>query len=193
VLILDEPTNDLDTDMLVAMEDLLDTWPGTLLVISHDRYLLERVTDNQYAVMDGHFTHLPNGVDQYLALRSKQMAAPSVSVAAAATAQAASAPAEGSSGSSPSASASVSAPAAAKPIPKVSGAELRNAEKEFGSIERKIAKQQADVASVHERMATHDQSDFAGLADLSAEISRIEGVIADLEMRWLVLSDLLGH
>jgi ATP-binding cassette subfamily F protein uup len=195
VLILDEPTNDLDTDMLVAMEDLLDTWPGTLLVISHDRYLLERVTDNQYAVMDGHFTHLPNGVDQYLALRSKQMAAPSVSVAAAATAQGNSASAEGSPGSSASASASApaSAPVAAKPVPKVSGAELRNAEKEFGSIERKIAKQQADVAAVHERMATHDQSDFAGLGELSAEISRIEGVIADLEMRWLVLSDLLGH
>src|SRR5690625_6317869 len=53
VLILDEPTNDLDTDVLAAMEDLLDTWPGTLLVVSHDRYLLERVTDQQYAVMDG--------------------------------------------------------------------------------------------------------------------------------------------
>ena len=202
VLILDEPTNDLDTDMLVAMEDLLDTWPGTLLVISHDRYLLERVTDNQYAVMDGHFTHLPNGVDQYLALRAKQAAAPSVSVAAAATAgtasasSATSAPASASASSATSSapvSASTSAPAAAKPVPKVSGAELRNAEKEFGSIERKIAKQQGDVAAVHERMAAHDQSDYTGLAELSAEISRIEGVIADLEMRWLELSDLLGH
>jgi ATP-binding cassette subfamily F protein uup len=191
VLILDEPTNDLDTDMLVAMEDLLDTWPGTLLVISHDRYLLERVTDNQYAVMDGHFTHLPNGVDQYLALRAKQAAAPGVSVAAAATAGTASASA--SETSSPAAVSPASSPSAAKPVPKVSGAELRNAEKEFGSIERKIAKQQGDVAAVHERMAAHDQSDYTGLAELSAEISRIEGVIADLEMRWLELSDLLGH
>jgi ATP-binding cassette subfamily F protein uup len=191
VLILDEPTNDLDTDMLVAMEDLLDTWPGTLLVISHDRYLLERVTDNQYAVMDGHFTHLPNGVDQYLALRAKQAAAPSVSVAAAATAGNASASAPETSTSA--AVSPASAPAAAKPVPKVSGAELRNAEKEFGSIERKIAKQQGDVAAVHERMAAHDQSDYAGLAELSAEISHIEGVIADLEIRWLELSDLLGH
>ncbi|MEG2386585.1 MAG: ABC-F family ATP-binding cassette domain-containing protein, partial [Aurantimicrobium sp.] len=116
VLILDEPTNDLDTDMLVAMEDLLDTWPGTLLVISHDRYLLERITDNRYAVLEGHFTHLPNGVDQYLALRAKQMAAPSISVTAQATAT------------------------MNKPVPKLAGAELRNAEKEFGSIERKIAK-----------------------------------------------------
>jgi len=69
VLILDEPTNDLDTDMLAAMEDLLDTWPGTLLVVSHDRYLLERVTDQQYAVIDHGFRHLPRGVDEYLELR----------------------------------------------------------------------------------------------------------------------------
>jgi energy-coupling factor transporter ATP-binding protein EcfA2 len=70
LLILDEPTNDLDTDMLVAMEDLLDTWPGTLLVVSHDRYLLERITDNQFAVLDGHLRHLTRGVDQYLELRA---------------------------------------------------------------------------------------------------------------------------
>jgi len=74
VLILDEPTNDLDTDMLAAIEDLLDTFPGTLLVVSHDRYLLERVTDNQYAVLDGHLRHLPRGVDQYLELRAAQNA-----------------------------------------------------------------------------------------------------------------------
>jgi len=72
VLILDEPTNDLDTDMLAAMEDLLDTWPGTLLVVSHDRYLLERVTDQQFAVIDEGFQHLPRGVDQYLELRKSR-------------------------------------------------------------------------------------------------------------------------
>ncbi len=70
VLILDEPTNDLDTDMLAAMEDLLDSWPGTLIVVTHDRYLLERVTDMQYALLgDGHLRHLPGGVDEYLKLR----------------------------------------------------------------------------------------------------------------------------
>lgn len=67
VLILDEPTNDLDTDMLAALEDLLDSWPGTLIVVSHDRYLMERTTDNQYAIFpSGTFRHLPGGVDQYL-------------------------------------------------------------------------------------------------------------------------------
>ena len=70
VLILDEPTNDLDTDMLAAIEDLLDIWPGTLIVVSHDRYLLERVTDNQYGLLgDTNLRHLPGGVDQYLQLK----------------------------------------------------------------------------------------------------------------------------
>lgn len=69
-LILDEPTNDLDTDMLAQVEDLLDSWPGTLIVVSHDRYLLERTTDMQYALLgDGALRHLPRGVDQYLELR----------------------------------------------------------------------------------------------------------------------------
>ena len=76
VLILDEPTNDMDTDMLAAIEDLLDTWPGTLLVVSHDRYLLERVTDHQYAVLDTHLRHLPGGVDEYLRLRAAADQAP---------------------------------------------------------------------------------------------------------------------
>lgn len=76
VLILDEPTNDLDTDMLAAMEDLLDIWPGTLIVVSHDRYLLERVTDNQYALLgDGRLRHLTGGVDQYLMLKRPKQAA----------------------------------------------------------------------------------------------------------------------
>ena len=86
LLILDEPTNDLDTDMLAQVEDLLDSWPGTLIVVSHDRYLLERVTDMQYALLgDGALRHLPRGVDQYLELRgaagkaATQQAAPRVS------------------------------------------------------------------------------------------------------------------
>ncbi len=72
VLILDEPTNDVDTDMLTAMEDLLDSWPGTLLVVSHDRYLVERITDTQYAILGGGLRHLPGGVDEYLRLRAQE-------------------------------------------------------------------------------------------------------------------------
>ena len=66
VLIMDEPGNDLDTDMLAVMEDLIDTWPGTLIVVSHDRYLLERVTDQQFALIGGKIRHLPGGVQDYL-------------------------------------------------------------------------------------------------------------------------------
>ncbi|PWL20686.1 MAG: glycerophosphodiester phosphodiesterase [Candidatus Aquiluna sp. XM-24bin5] len=81
VLILDEPTNDLDTDMLAAIEDLLDIWPGTLIVVSHDRYLLERVTDNQYGLLgDTNLRHLPGGVDQYLQLKVPKMQAQSKQV-----------------------------------------------------------------------------------------------------------------
>jgi ATPase subunit of ABC transporter with duplicated ATPase domains len=85
VLILDEPTNDLDTDMLTAMEDVLDTWPGTLIVVSHDRYLIERVTDQQYAVVGGHLRHLPSGVDEYLALTDAEAAVPEPAVAGSAS------------------------------------------------------------------------------------------------------------
>lgn len=75
VLVLDEPTNDVDTDMLAATEDLLDSWPGTLIVVTHDRYLLERVTDQQYAILDGRLRHLPGGVDEYLRLATNHPAA----------------------------------------------------------------------------------------------------------------------
>ena len=75
VLLLDEPTNDVDTDMLTATEDLLDSWPGTLIVVSHDRYLLERVTDQQYAILDGRLRHLPGGIDEYLRLAAHSAAA----------------------------------------------------------------------------------------------------------------------
>jgi ATP-binding cassette subfamily F protein uup len=70
LLVLDEPSNDLDIDTLLALEDLLDSWPGTLVVVSHDRYLVERVCDDVYAIADDlALRHLPGGIDQYLAER----------------------------------------------------------------------------------------------------------------------------
>src|SRR6202041_3081715 len=82
VLILDEPTNDMDTDMLAVIEDLLDSWPGTLIVVSHDRYLLERVTDQQYAILGGRLRHLPGGIDEYLRLTAEATAARAAPAAA---------------------------------------------------------------------------------------------------------------
>lgn len=171
VLILDEPTNDLDTDMLAAMEDLLDSFPGTLLVVSHDRYLIERVTDQQYAVTDGHFRHLPGGVEQYLELRKKQISAQDAESAA--------------SGTTSSGSASKTGK------PALGGAELRNAQKEIASIDRKVAKAQDKIAATHEKLAVHDQGDYEGLAALSAELQRLEASVAEHETRWLELSELL--
>jgi ATP-binding cassette subfamily F protein uup len=77
VLLLDEPTNDLDIDTLNALEDLLDSWPGTLIVVSHDRYLVERVCDNVWALMgDGKVTMLTGGIEEYLERRRTTAAAP---------------------------------------------------------------------------------------------------------------------
>lgn len=178
VLILDEPSNDLDTDMLAAMEDLLDTWPGTLLVVSHDRYLMERVTDQQYAVIDGSFRHLPGGVDEYLAL-----SAAGAGGSAAGSAQARS--------TAPTQKASAQE-AETSTKPKVSGAEQRAAQKESGTIERRLAKLATEQEKLSEQMSAHDPSDYAGLAALGEQQQTLQDEIDELEMRWLELSELLG-
>jgi ATP-binding cassette subfamily F protein uup len=164
VLILDEPTNDLDTDILAAIEDLLDSWPGTLIVVSHDRYLLERVTDNQYGIFDGRMLHLPGGVEQYLKIRASLPE-----------------PVEGKVSTSSTSAES-----------KLSGAELRNAEKELGSVSRKLEKVTGKISEIHDRMAAHDQNDYVGLGALSTEISALENEMEELELRWLELSEELG-
>ncbi|WP_437584470.1 ABC-F family ATP-binding cassette domain-containing protein [Paramicrobacterium sp. CJ85] len=174
VLILDEPTNDMDTDMLTAIEDLLDSWPGTLIVVSHDRYLIERVTDQQYAVMNGHLRHLPGGVDEFLRLRREQERT---------DAEAAAPPARASSAGAPTPAASSHS--------RLGGAERRTAEKELASVDRKIAKLQKQVADVHQELADHDQSDYEGLGELTARLQSLEGEVSDLETRWLELSELL--
>jgi ATPase subunit of ABC transporter with duplicated ATPase domains len=164
VLILDEPTNDLDTDMLAAMEDLLDSWPGTLLVVSHDRYLIERVTDQQYAILDGRLRHLPGGVEEYLAIRRSGAGDAGVS--------------------RPGASGSAGRSAQ-------SGAARREAEKELAAIDRRLAKAADAIRAQHEEFAAHDQSDYVGLAALQTRLSEREAEAAALEERWLELSERL--
>ncbi len=163
VLILDEPTNDLDTDMLAAIEDLLDTFPGTLLVVSHDRYLVERVTDQQYAVMNGALRHLPRGVDQYLELRAAQDKAAN---------------------NAPTAS--------TKTTPKLGGAELRTTQKEFAAAGRKLEKFTGQIAELHAKLAGHDQGDYVGLGEISKQLQSVEAAQSELELRWLELEELLG-
>lgn len=164
VLILDEPTNDMDTDMLAAIEDLLDSWPGTLLVVSHDRYFLERVTDQQYAILDGRLRHLPGGVDEYLRLRQLQEAAP----------------------------ASVTKTDAAAAPSGLDGAELRAAQKEIASLERRIQKLTDQVDKAKHALADHDQSDYAGLGDRMKKIGEQESEIEELELRWFELTEQIG-
>src|SRR5215207_6066147 len=179
VLILDEPTNDLDTDMLAAIEDLLDSWPGTLLVVSHDRYLIERVTDRQFAILDGHLRDLPRGVDQYLELRKASAVAPAGTPALAAT------------GASTTSSVAAGGAAAAPAAPALASAKRRTAEKELSSIDRRLEKLAAEIARLHERLAVHDQSDYVGLGALGDELRALEASVAELETRWLEVSESL--
>lgn len=162
VLILDEPTNDMDTDMLAAIEDLLDSWPGTLLVVSHDRYFLERVTDQQFAVMGGRLRHLPGGVDEYLRLRAAEQ-----------------------SGASSSAKASTSSSS-------LEGPALRAAQKEIAAAERKIQKLTQQIDTAKHALVEHDQSDYEGLAQKMKRISALESEVEEHETRWLELTEQLG-
>ncbi len=164
VLLLDEPTNDLDTDMLAALEDVLDSWPGTLIVVSHDRYLLERVTDQQYAVIGKHLRHLPGGVDEYLRLDARPVTPMSV------------------------------APAKAAPkSTNLSGAERHGLDKEFKSLERQIQNLKSSMEKIHVQLATHDQSDYEGLARISSELGSATTNLDALESRWLDVADKLGR
>jgi ATPase subunit of ABC transporter with duplicated ATPase domains len=162
VLLLDEPTNDVDTDMLAATEDLLDSWPGTLIVVSHDRYFLERVTDQQYAILDGRLRHLPGGIDEYLRLAAQ-------------------------------ASAERAVPAAARPSDsqEISGSELRAVQKEIAAIDRRLARLAGQITAKHGELAEHDQSDHVGIARLTKQLRELEDAVAELENRWLQLSEVV--
>ena len=161
VLVLDEPTNDVDIDMLSATEDLLDSWPGTLIVVSHDRYLLERVTDQQYAIINGHLRHLPGGVDEYLRITAARDAAPQ--------------------------SARPTVPVATT----LAGAELRTMQKEIAALDRALTKLAQKVDATHVALAEHDQSDHVGIGRLTAELRGLESDLAEKEGRWLELSEVV--
>ncbi|MDD9206034.1 ATP-binding cassette domain-containing protein, partial [Georgenia sp. 10Sc9-8] len=175
VLLLDEPTNDLDTDTLAAVEDLLDGWPGTLVVVSHDRYLLERVTDHQVALLgDGALRDLPGGVEQYVRLRREATSRRE------ATGRQADRPAGG--GPSPAAGRGEVAAATG-----TSPAERRSAKKEMGRLERRLEKLADRVADLHSQMAaaSADPARVAELGDLAARTQQAEAEHAALEEDWL--------
>ncbi|HEY9309922.1 MAG TPA: ABC-F family ATP-binding cassette domain-containing protein [Microbacterium sp.] len=171
VLILDEPTNDLDTDMLAAIEDLLDSWPGTLLVVSHDRYFIERVTDQQYAILDGHLRHLPGGVDEYLRLRARSLSDRDEAKRTSGTDAAAAGPAA---------------------TAGLAGPELRAAQKEVSALERRLTKLEAQIGAARTALADHDQADYVGLGAEMTRIGELEKERDAVEERWFELTEQIG-
>ena len=164
VLLLDEPTNDLDVDTLAHLEDLLDGWPGTLIVVSHDRYLVERVCDTVVALLgDGRITHLPGGIDEYLARR-----------AAAGDAVA---------------STAIQAPASTPRTSGLSAAEQRTARKEAQRLERRMETLSAREEKLHTQLA-EAATDPNRLLALDAELRAVVAEREQVELDWLAAAEL---
>lgn len=173
VLIMDEPGNDLDTDMLAVMEDLLDSWPGTLIVVSHDSYLLERVTDQQFALINGKIQHLTGGINDYFALLDQ-------------------ASTHGGPGSHllPGREETSSGGLGQADDKSVRSAK-REASKKSTAIERKLKKLSLAQEKVMKHMADHDPSDYEGLNDLNTELTDLKKQASDLEEEWLSLQEFI--
>ena len=180
VLILDEPGNDLDTDMLAVLEDLLDTWAGTLVMVTHDRYLMERVTDDQYALIGGKLRHCPRGVDEYLELLDErnQLAA-SGRTFADVTGQGAAARVQQGASSKTSDSG-------------YTNAELREMKKRLASLNKKMGTAARKVEDKQAEMDGAGPTDFVRLGELQAELDELRAVKEALEDEWLELADALG-
>ena len=192
VLIMDEPGNDLDTDMLAVMEDLLDTWPGTLIVVSHDRYLLERVTDEQFALIGGKVRHLPGGVQDYLDMveQLKRGEDPlGLEGAAGGPATGGDSPANGGGSADAASAATTTEPEA----PKLSGKAYADASRRVSAIERKLEKIATQKEQLEAQMAAHDPSDYAGLNELNGQLQALAAESDGLEAEWLDLSEQMGQ
>ena len=205
VLILDEPGNDLDTDMLAAVESLLDGWPGTLLLVTHDRYLMERVTDHQFALIDGKVRHLPGGVDEYLKLaeeadREAAKSTGSGSGDGSGTRSGSGTvnrpgthPVGGDLGRPSLATSSNPGNAAASSAPVLSGGEQRALRKLMTSNEKKIETLKGKIEKKQLEMAAADQSDYLVLTAMQEEIADFETQIEALELEWFEAAEKLGE
>ena len=205
VLILDEPGNDLDTDMLAAVESLLDGWSGTLLLVTHDRYLMERVTDHQFALIDGKVRHLPGGVDEYLKLaeeadREAAKGTGSGSGDGSGTRSGSGTvnrpgthPVGGDLGRPSLATSSNPGNAAASCAPVLSGGEQRALRKLMTSNEKKIETLKGKIEKKQLEMAAADQSDYLVLTAMQEEIADFETQIEALELEWFEAAEKLGE
>jgi ATP-binding cassette subfamily F protein uup len=195
LLVLDEPTNDLDVETLAVIEDVLDSWPGSLVVVSHDRYFLERTCDDLYALLgDGQLRHLPRGVEQYLELRSSASGSLRSTGAGGAATATRGAGAQGPGAGAARRTAAGPDPAAAGGAPGsasgLSGAAAHAARKEVGRVEGRMARIEARRATLHDQMADA-HTDHERLLELSAEDQALTAEHAQLEERWLELSEAL--
>ena len=182
VLILDEPGNDLDTDMLALVEDLLDSWPGTLILVTHDRFLMERVTDQQWALIGGTLRHVPGGVDEYLRLTEGLSAGGSARPQAPGF--------NGGQGGDPNLS-NVPQTGAQGPQNGLSNAERQRLKKEVASLERKMETRRAKVEELERGMFGIDPTDFAALTAQQDAVAAARDELDELEMAWLEASERL--
>jgi ABC transport system ATP-binding/permease protein len=191
VLFLDEPTNDLDVDTLTELEDLLDGWPGSLVVVSHDRYFLERVTDHVVALLgDGKLSYLGGGIDEYLQRRARQ--APAAPRAGGAARAGGGARADGSRADGSRADGSragVAADSAARPAP---GAAQRAARKELQRLDRQLARLGDRETGLTAALAA-EASDYERLIELGAELRAVQDEKARLEEQWLTVAENLEN
>ena len=185
VLILDEPGNDLDTDMLAIVEDLLDSWPGTLILVTHDRFLMERVTDQQFALLDGHLRHVPGGVDEYLRLVAGATAAGSTRT----TAPGFAGGAEAKDGTDAAAEGGATNPAS--DAPKLSNTERQRLKKEVASLERKMETRRGKLEELQASFGAIDPTDFAALEAHQEKIDAAQAELDELETAWLEASEAL--
>ena len=193
VLILDEPGNDLDTDMLAVVESLLDGWPGTLLLVTHDRYLMERVTDHQFALIDGKVRHLPGGVDEYLKLAEEADREAAKSAGGGRGNDSGVGSVGGDLGRPSLATSSNPGNAAASSAPVLSGGEQRALRKLMTSNEKKIETLKGKIEKKQLEMAAADQSDYLVLTAMQEEIADFETQIEALELEWFEAAEKLGE
>ena len=195
VLILDEPSNDLDTDMLVAVENVLDTWPGTLILVSHDRYLMERVTDNQFALIGGKVVHVPRGVDEYLELLEEyekdKLRGKKGSVQAQGSVSGHKGTDRDSGLSNGANAAGDTDSASTQERPALSAAQAREIRKKIQSLERKMNTAQRKIDEAKAALMEVDPYDYQALGEAQQQVKEKEDKLSALEEEWLETAALL--
>jgi ATP-binding cassette subfamily F protein uup len=178
VLVLDEPTNDLDTDTLSALEDLLDSWPGTLIVVSHDRYLIERVADTVVALFgDGRITHLPGGVEEYLRRRAAEQATLQAGL-----------------GTTPTSNTPKNGAPKSAGQPVVDGVQAKDPaaqrllRKDLQRLERRLESLHRKETELHKRLEGVG-GDYTAAAELSGALKLLSAEVEQVETRWLTAAE----